>query len=196
VIDCVEGQGWVVKERQLCLSPNGARVVGALQLEGDIQAPPGMGFALAFSASNNQREAVRLFAGGSVFVCSNGMITGERILRRKHTVHLDLASEVNYAIEGFRDNCKSLTTTVAQMQETKLNQAAAGLVLHTAKEQGIMGPELLFNVAMEYMRPRHAEHGTGTKWAMYNAFTEIVKATSPHNQLQRIREFTGVLQAV
>jgi hypothetical protein len=61
-------------------------------------APGGFGFGLAGVNSNRCRHAHRLSAGGVVFACTNGMVSGTTILNRRHTHNFDLRADVGAAI--------------------------------------------------------------------------------------------------
>jgi hypothetical protein len=147
-------------------------------------------------ADNSQRRAVRLFTGGSVTICNNGLATGEQVLMRKHTKNFDIAGAVSEAFDGYVEKSQKLADLVAHLQETPITYSQAGKALSAANSSKIMGAALLFEVSQEFMNPRHPEHGTGTAWGLLNAFTEIVKKTTPVRQLERINEFRHIVLAV
>jgi hypothetical protein len=56
--------------------------------------------AIAFRHSNDKSEAMKMYAGVSVFICDNMALSGDEIiLNRKHTTRLNVAEELTKAFD-------------------------------------------------------------------------------------------------
>jgi hypothetical protein len=56
--------------------------------------------AIAFRHSNDKTEAMKMYAGVSVFICENMALSGDEIiLNRKHTTRLNVAAELTTAFD-------------------------------------------------------------------------------------------------
>jgi hypothetical protein len=191
ILDEVALRGWDVGEQQYSVHRDGADLVGAVDIlpGGDIEAPPGVGFGLGFMTSNARRRALKLYVGGRVFVCNNGMASGTIVCRKKHSLHTDLTGEIERSLDRYADEASKLTTMVACMRETHVDSGTVSDLLAEAGERDMMPKKYLWDVSREFYRPSHPEHGEGTVWTLTNAFTEIVKRNPAHSQLSQMANF-------
>jgi hypothetical protein len=200
ILDDVALRGWTVTGSAWSLDRDGADLSGAFDLDthGEIEMPHGVDLGLGIMTSNARRRALRIYCGGRVAVCNNGLATGEEILRKRHTTRTDFTAEIEAAIDKFALSAKSLADTVARLKSTKLSQVGVNDLIEEAGARKLIAPSRLWNVSREYYRPSHAEHGVGSNrsaWTLVNAFTEVSKKTPPSRQMPSIHGFTELVLA-
>ena len=76
-----------VLEENWSTSKDQNQLVGTMDLaipaEFNIDKPDGMNFSLGLLHSNDKTKALRFVTGGTVFVCHNGMVTGDFVVCKK-----------------------------------------------------------------------------------------------------------------
>ena len=193
ILDEVALRGWGVAEMKFSTHRDGADLVGAMDIlpgaDSGIDVPPGMAFGLGFMTSNARRRALRVYVGGRVFVCNNGMASGTIVCRKKHSLHTDLTGEIERSLDRYAVEAGKLSTMVARMRETHVDPGTVSDLLTEAGEKDMMPKKYLWDVSREFYRPSHPEHGEGTVWTLTNAFTEIVKRNPAHSQLSQMANF-------
>lgn len=195
LLDKVAARGWRVDHMAFALARDGADIAGAFDIDlGSGQAAPdGLHYSLGFVGSNARRKAWRLVAGARVLVCNNGLVTGQVVLDKKHTVRTDLDLEFDKALDGFQVAALGTSTLVATLRGRRLHTWEATMLLDAAKDAGYMPKSRLWDVLREFVVPSHREHGRGTAWTLLNAFTEVVKQNPPVDQMGQIDGFRRLL---
>ena len=95
------GRGWVINSMAFNLSKDKADLAGAFDITlPNLDAPKGQMFSLGFLTSNAMRKPLKFVVGTRVFVCNNGMATGEIILSHKHTFRFDLEFKVDSELDS------------------------------------------------------------------------------------------------
>lgn len=194
--DEVLTRGWHIEKELYALSAKGADMAGALLLNKVRGVPdmPGMTLALGFLNSNTRRKALQLTVGASVTCCTNGMCTGNILLNRYHDHNLDLAEDVGTAIDTYVDAAAHIPAAVGKMREREITDADASEVLMEAGRQRMIGWAAIGRVDREYRNPTFAEHGTGTAWALLNAFTYTARnSITPVRQMETFAAFRAIL---
>lgn len=201
VVDEIKMQGWEPGEEQYALAAKGRRIVGAVDVTiPDLSNPDGIKLGVGFMAGNDRRQALKLFVGGTVTLCTNGLTTGEVVLRRKHSTGIDLAEELEQGLERYRQAAEVIPATVARLKDQTVSASEVIDYLNEAEKRDLMAHRYLWDVANEYYNPTHTEHGVpdaqkGTAWSLLNAFTETVKKCPAHRQMQQIEGFRQLITA-
>lgn len=199
VRDEVVGRGWDVVEEKYTTARDGADMAGALGIrpkggDGLALLPPGMTLGLGFIHSNARRRALTLTVGSTVTCCTNGMCTGTLLLRRPHDGTVSLYDEVEQALDRYAEASHQITATVRGLQEAELSPAQASLALMEAGHRKLVGWAAIGRVHSEYRNPTFAEHGTGTSWALLNAFTYAARRNiHPVRQMETYNQFRELL---
>jgi hypothetical protein len=188
------GRGWNVgSDITAYLSPDQAGCFGCINLEIPHLEIPGQTLGLGWKHDNFQRKPIELYVGTTVWVCSNGMVTGEIIMNRRHTNKLDLRGEIETALDEYFEKAHHIPMMITAMRNRELTGAEAEHALIEAGRRGLMPWSRLGDVDREYRVPRFAEIGTGTSWALFNAFTYTVQRNPAHAQLDQIAGFRELL---
>ena len=91
ILDEARCRKWMVNSSKFSVSAKGADIVGAFDLSvPDMPAPDGQTLSMGVINSNSHKSALTLLVGTTVTVCTNGMATGEIVLRNKHINGFDL----------------------------------------------------------------------------------------------------------
>lgn len=203
VLDECLMRGWEVTDQKYSTSRKGADCAGAfgLRIKGSdgasLAMPEGTELALGFLNSNARRSALRVTLGASVACCTNGMCSGQLMLRQRHDGSFDLADSISDALDAYAAEAEALPYGIAALKETELSPATANEILMQAGRAKLVGWSAIGKVDEEYRKPTFAEHGKGTAWALLQAFTYAARANiSPVRQMDTFRTFQGMLPTV
>ena len=196
VRDSVEARGWGIERELYATARGGADMAGALLLRGvsDVQEVPGVRFALGILNSNSRRVALRLAVGASVVCCTNGVCTGDVLLSKVHDHTVDLVTAVGGALDQYASAVVRIPGMVGRLRETEVSPDRASAVLMEAGRRRLVGWATVGRVDREYRRPTFVEHGTGTSWALLNAFTYAARDNiAPTRQMHVYSAFLRML---
>lgn len=188
----VKARGWVVADEKYAIARNGADMAGAFVFRSvtRLQEMPGMQFALGFLNSNARRKALTLTVGARIGCCTNGLCTGTILMSRYHDETLDLTAQIKDALDQYEDNAKGIPAMVKKMQKTEMNPGAAANYILEAGRRGWIGAAAVMRVDKEYNDPTYPEHGSGTAWALLNAFTYAARPNiAPIRQMEVFDDF-------
>jgi len=189
----LEGFGLKVEEERFGVAgPNdedlfGVFIMKAPQSFQDI--PGGLAPAFGIRHSNRCLHAHIVVVGGRVFVCDNGVVAGEYVIKRKHTSGVNINEMAQLAVNTWAMRANNLAIVTNQLRaveidEPKLNRFVVGLGEDTSAGWSRVG-----SILKEWREPRHevwTEERNG--WGLYNAVTEIGKCYKPGRQLQLLGE--------
>jgi hypothetical protein len=196
LLERIGKRGWTPGDMQFSLGSDGADLAGAIDLDAPGLAPPdGTRLGLGLMTSNAQHHSLRLYVGATVMVCHNGMATGEIVLCHKHTINFRLKEEIDFALEDYEFHAGRMNQMTERLKQRELSPTEAEHSLMEAGRNGLMAWSRIGAVDREYRKPRFAEIGTGTSWALLNAFTYVSKRSSPMRQLENINRFRELLPA-
>lgn len=188
-------RGWRVEDMRFAVSKNGTDLAAAFGLiVPETDAPEGIRFALGLMHNNNRERALKVYAGGTVEVCGNGLATGRVLVHRKHTRGLRLAERMSMAVDDFLLAAVNMDRVVDDLKRYRLRGGQYDHALVEAGRRGLMPWSRLGVVDEECRRPRWPDEiGTGTSWALLNAFTLVAKRNPPHRQMDQIDRFRELL---
>lgn len=194
LVSCLERQmdfkGWSFQDRRISVDEKGSDMVGAWNLIiPEFEQMPDQTLSLGFIHSNNCKRSLRLVVGTEVFVCTNGLATGEVVLNKKHTVGLDLDFELDKALESYKVIAASIPDRVREMKERELSMSQVDHILMEAGRKKLVGFPILGEVSKEYLHPTFADNGSKTAWGLYNAFTYVIQKLVPRRQLDLLVDF-------
>ena len=194
--DEVATRGWDVTGQMFATARDGADMAGALLLDRVTGVPniPGMRLGLGILHSNARRKALRITVGASITCCTNGLCTGTILLNRVHDHTVDLPEELERAINEYTVAAQGIPNVVRGLRERTLERGEASEILLETGRRGLVGWAAVGRVDAEYRHPRFAEHGTGTSWALLNAFTYAARQNiAPTRQLEVFDTFRAML---
>jgi len=194
ITDEVTSRGWKITDQQFSLSKNRADLAGAFELQiPNLEAPKDQAFSLGFITSNNMRRPLKLVVGTRVFVCNNGMATGQILMNKKHTINFDLYNELEYSIDEYMDKARLINNYVESLKNRNLTEPETEHILITAGRQGVMPWSRIGQVDEEYRNPTYQDHDERTSFGLLQAFTHIVKKNPPLEQMDQMSDFRTLL---
>jgi len=136
--------------------------------------------------------------GSGVFVCDNLCFSGEVKLARKHTPNIlaDLPHLVREMVENVvGTQVPFMNRRIATYREAELSDVEAHDTMIRAVKAGGLIPNRLKGAIQEWDAPRHPEFERDGKtgWRLFNAFTEAMKGSSPHQLVERTMAIHDVM---
>jgi hypothetical protein len=150
--------------------------------------------ALAFRHANDKSEAMKMYAGVSVFVCDNMALSGDEIvLNRKHTTRLNVAAEVTQAFDRYHDGALVLQRHIGELKRAPLSLGDAQRQLFEMFYRRILPARLLVPVTDSYL-----SQNDRTAWGLLNALTLHAKTLPPQSNIRahvRLGRYFGLGKA-
>jgi hypothetical protein len=147
--------------------------------------------ALAFRHSNDRKEAMKMYAGVSVFVCDNMALSGEEIiLHKRHLPSLNLRHALMQAFDRYQDGALILRRNIEALQREVLTIGDAERKLFTIFHRRVLPSRLLVPIADAYLTG-----ASQTSWGLLNACTAVTKTLPPGPNLRgtvRVGRFFGL----
>ena len=167
----------------------GTRVTGFFDVQDNNRArenPHGLNMMLGFRNSYDKSMSVAFVAGGSVWICSNGLIDGDLIAyRRKHTgeVATELGEKINVGIERMRSDFGRLNMEVDVLKNFSLTPRQKAEILGVMYfENNLVTPTQLGIIKRELIEGEHFKEDNA--WTLYNNVTESLKRSHPVDIIQ------------
>lgn len=194
ILDECQGRRWKVLDTQFSLSADGADLAGAFRLEiRDVAVPEGQALELGFLHSNAMRRPLTIVSGTRVFICHNGMVSGEHVLRHKHTSGFSLLTALEDGLDRYHTAVLDIPRQVTALQQRELAPVEVEHLLVEAGRQNLMPWSRIGQVDEEFRHPTFRDHAVPTSWGLLNAFTHIVKKCPPLTQMDQIDGFRKLL---
>lgn len=136
-----------------------------------------MSMAVAYRNSYNKEFSVGFAFGSQVFVCANGMFTGDVIVAKKHTLNVweSVRSIMTENIDNAKTNYNQLRQDVETMRKVKMTDETAWSWLGKLRGEGVLSARVFEKSFKEWAKPSHDEHKDGSTLQLYNAITESMK---------------------
>lgn len=139
-------------------------------------------FAIGFRQALDKSMAAGLALGGSVYVCSNMIISGKELVFRKHTgdIQTALKEKIVLSLLDANDTYHTINSFYRDMKEKEVTDDTAFSSFGLAYGKGLLTPNLFTRAVSEWEDPTYY-HGPKTAWRWYNSMTQVYKAL-PHNK--------------
>lgn len=183
---------------------NNSSLIGGVVLDipKDYNLPSlsGMAYSMAIRHTNDMKHALRLSVGAQVFICHNGVITGEVVLNRKHTTNMNLFDEIDFAVGQYVNKAICVATEVNKLKNIELDTKVSDHIMMEAVRDGILPWSGLASVDKEYRspQPQYVDAGlSGSNgWGLYNAFSLIIQKYIPSRQVVGLSRFREIIQNI
>lgn len=190
----IEKKQLKILEEKYSVSNCGSELVGAYGLSSPFfDLGEEQELALGFITSNAMKNRLKIFVGSKIFVCSNGMVSGEVVMKKKHTIRLKLVEEISLAIDTYVEKIKEIPIITNKLKSIELSQPNSDLILMEAGRKNILPWSRIGQVESEYRNPTYNDFNEKTGWGLLNAFTHIVKKSPPLKQIEQINDFRELL---
>jgi len=184
--DLLDKSGIIVANETMQANGAGTQLITTM----DIRHPESseMGMRIAYRNSYNKTMSVGYVAGANVWICSNGMMSGELRFTRKHTgtVVSDLKDTITNTIEQLEKNFLKLHRHSERMKEIDLStRDVSELVGRFYLEEDIITSTQLNVIKRQLEEPAYSEFSDPTLWSLYNHATFAFKEAAPMNYIKQ-----------
>ena len=187
--------GLAIQSQEFALAREGNQMFGVLTCTSGHNAGD---YALAIGLRNSYDRslAVGLVAGTRVFCCDNLAFSGEVAMARKHTpnVFRDLPDLIYRMLSQVTVMKARTDEEIAGMKALSMPPERAHHVMVAAIRSGITPASRLPKILEAWDEPRHREFEPRTAWSLFNAFTEVLKAGQPRQQMEGSLRLTSLFR--
>jgi hypothetical protein len=157
-----------------------------------------MGLMFAWSNSYNKMMRFKCAIGGRVFICDNGVVSGDLAnFQRKHvgkTAFADMISSIQYQISQAQTYYNSLIADKEMLKQVSLTQAQKGSVVgRLLIEQDVLTLTQVGMIHRQIEIPAHNySSNPDSAWDLYNHITLALKDSHPMTYLsdhQKVHSF-------
>ena len=196
VLRTAEVHGLTVREAKWATNPSETDLFGAIVFgrAAEHRVPKGLELAMSLRHSNAGRYAVTFGFGAQVMVCTNGMLTGEHIVARKHTHQLRVEELVTEGFARFVASAREVGAQVRRLRRQRLSNLAADHLIVEAGRQRTLPWSQLGKVEAAWRQPDEAAFRGRNAWSLYNAFTGVARTRSPAGQLTTLRKIAPLFE--
>jgi len=149
-----------------------------------------MGIRVAFKNSYDKSMAFGVAIGANVFICSNGVVSGEIALKHKHVddVNEEMFEKIHFGFDKIGDifnNIKAVSTELKSVyiEPKRIYELSGKLFI----EKGLINTVQMTELKTQLNKPEHFtsmwEDGFNG-WDYYNAVTQTLKVSHPTTYLQ------------
>ncbi len=158
---------------------------------------PDMGLMFAWSNSYNKMMKFKCAVGAQVFICMNGVVSGDIAnYKRKHTgsALADVTTSIQFQISKAKEYYDNLVADKEMLKQVTLTKKEQGSIIgRLFIDQEILTLTQTGMVEREIKNPTHAYTATGTTaWDLYNHVTLALKDSHPLRYLsdhQKVHTF-------
>lgn len=158
---------------------------------------PEIGLMFAWSNSYNKMLRFKCAVGAHVFVCMNGVLSGDLAnYKRKHTgtALADVNNSINTQISGAKEYYNNLVADKEMLKQVILNKKEQSSIIgQLYADQEIITLTQLGQIAREMQQPTYNYNvDPNSAWALYNHVTLSLKDSHPMRYLtdhQRLHSF-------
>lgn len=148
--------------------------------------------------SHDRAFSAGLAMGSRVFVCDNLAFSGEITIARKHTRYImrDLPGLTNRAVGMLGNLRRTQDERIAAYKTAQLTDGMAHDVLIRALDARVIPNQRIPAVLQEWREPQHDAFEPRTAWSLFNAFTEVMKATNRLELPKRTTALHGLMDQI
>lgn len=198
-LHAIENAGGKDLNPRFSLTKDGSKMIGTVGMKLPASYPeiPDHEYSLAFIHAMDQSRALVMATGTHCFVCFNGMLTGDLILCRKHTIGLDLFDEVRNAVGRAFNQFRGVGETVLNLQSRLLLNSEVDSAFMEIGRQGILPWSAVGKAWNELQAPTHDYFKVyrNTAFGVYSATNEVIKQRNPVDQMAGLQKLTALLAA-
>lgn len=183
------------------MSPSQATVVGGFDIgrdDGDVVIP-GLPqrtvHSFGFLHDNSSKHALRCTAGGTVSICSNGMVSGMSTWKHKHTSGLNLLPFLRHHVTAYASNMMDTERLFRSFTKHTVSRDVFDEALLCLGREGILPWRLLGLVDRHWENPEDNPNFAGdTVWDWYNTVNEVAKKLSAMDQFPALAKTSSLAQ--
>jgi hypothetical protein len=187
--------GFVINQELYKTSLDGQVAQGVYHL--NYGTDQDMGLMFAWSNSYNKMMRFKCAVGGQVFICMNGVVSGDLAnYKRKHTgsALVDVTNSIQFQINHAKEYYNNLVADKEMLKQVHLTKSQQGSMIgRLFIEQEILTLTQIGMVQREIEKPTHQYSiNPNSAWDLYNHVTLALKDSHPLNYLsdhQKVHNF-------
>jgi hypothetical protein len=175
------------------IAREGNQVIGLLNIKSE--GSDEMGMSLAFRNSYDKSMSIAFVAGSNVWICGNGVVSGDIKFVRKHTgeVLMELKDKVRSAINELKEVYENTLIFAARTKGILLTQKEMAGLMGVLYVEGIITSTQVSIVKSEILKPTHEEFNELNLWSFYNYVTYALKECHPTNYFKQHKLFNDFI---
>lgn len=175
ILEEADKRNFTLHSEEWKLAMKGLVMHGFLTFHGD---DPDMGMQVGMLNSYNKEKPATIAIGSTVFICTNGVISADYSLRRRHTINVwdDLTMLISTAMNGLDDEYHGIVQmkdSLSQMAFSKREQSELLGQMYVATD--ILNPTMLSTVKQEIIESTFEPFREETAWSFYNHITYALR---------------------
>jgi hypothetical protein len=187
--------GFVINQELYKTSLDGQVAQGVYHL--NYGTDQDMGLMFAWSNSYNKMMRFKCAVGAQVFICMNGVVSGDLAnYKRKHTgsALVDVTNSIQFQINHAKEYYNNLVADKEMLKQVHLTKSQQGSMIgRLFIEQEILTLTQIGMVQREIEKPTHQYSiNPNSAWDLYNHVTLALKDSHPLNYLsdhQKVHNF-------
>ena len=187
--DCFQDAGLEIKESKYSLQKTGHGLVGGFVFDTpqarDTSLVPDYDLACGFMHDNQSRRGLRLALGATVRICSNGMVTGEVVWKRKHTRGLVLNDWLRVGVDHFMNSVEDSNERIERLSTIEIDREADHVLMQLGRRK-VLSWKNVGKAYEKWLRPTHEEFQARNAFNLYQAFNETVKTVPMQSQFDAL----------
>ena len=190
----IDRKGLSVVNTEYLTNKKGTQLIGYMNINSGNDE---LGFRVAFRNSYDKSMSAAFVAGGNVWICSNGLISGQIAYIRKHTGNIlsELQEKIRFAVNSLEEEWNMLNRHKERMKEIEINPlVTAHLVGELFMNEEIINTTQLNIIKRELVTPSFEYTSAGSLWELYNHITHSLKTSHPTEYIDRHRELHGYME--
>jgi hypothetical protein len=190
--------GFTVSEPMHMISPQKTVFVSSMNVSGrSIDTGSEIGWTVAGMSSYNRSIANRIVFGGKVFICANGLVVADKVLKTKHTTNVfdRLPNLVRLAVSSFREEVLKANEFYNDLKTIYTAKAALASFAVDLGRADLLPKAKVVDFVDEATKPSY-DYGTeqGCLWNVHNAYTHFAKDFNPTVRPSRVIRFEKALK--
>jgi hypothetical protein len=175
----IEAAGLTITDEQHAITRNEDRYFGVLNLAPAVGGPEDFTFAVGLRNSHDKSMQAGIALGTLVFVCDNLAFSGEVQVGRRHSGRIleVLPGLLAGAVAKIMAGSAQMVARVDAYKGRRLHDVKAHDLILRAVDERVISNARIAAVVKEWRQPSHPEFAARTAWSLFNAFTEVLKAT-------------------
>ena len=187
--------GFVINQELYKTSLDGQVAQGVYHL--NYGTDQDMGLMFAWSNSYNKMMRFKCAVGAQVFICMNGVVSGDLAnYKRKHTgsALVDVTNSIQFQINHAKEYYNNLVADKEMLKQVQLTKSQQGSMIgRLFIEQEILTLTQVGMIQREIEKPTHQYSvNPNSAWDLYNHVTLALKDSHPLNYLsdhQKVHNF-------
>jgi len=196
IVKGLEDRKVTIKDERWYTGHQNTHLTGSLTLTvPKKKSPKGMDFALGVHHGNDMCYALKFAVGTKIFICENGMVSGDISLRKLHTKNFNLEAAVGEGLDQFLNQLDLVGEFIESLKAIPISDDRRDELLMEAGRLKLLPWSRIGKVDKEFRKPTFQDFNQKTAWGLYNAFTYVIQKSPAHEQINGMNRFRELMFA-